>query len=77
MTVQFDSQPVTDQLMCYIDMCCINNSLSCLENKTTVRTILSDMLILRCYCHKRYTLSKPQASSENPNLLRCWRSSYF
>ena len=35
MTVQFDSQPVTDQNMKYIDMCCINNSISCLEKKTT------------------------------------------
>ena len=36
MTVQIDSQPVTDQNMWYIDMCCINNSISCLEKKTTV-----------------------------------------
>ena len=35
MTVQFDSQPLTDQNMWYIDMCCINNSISCLEKKTT------------------------------------------
>ena len=24
-------QPVTDQNMCYIDVCCTNNSISCLE----------------------------------------------
>ena len=63
MTVLVDSQPVTDQLMWYIDMCCINNAISCLEKKMTVRNILSDMLISRCYCNKRYTLSEPQASS--------------
>ena len=76
MTVQVDSQPVTDQITWYIDMCCNNNTISCLEKKTTVRNTLSDMLILRFYCHKRYTLSEPQASSENPHLLRCWRSSF-
>ena len=38
MTVQVDSQPVTDQYMCYIDMCCINNSISCSEKKTTFGT---------------------------------------
>ena len=38
MTVQVDSQPVTDQIMVYIDMCCINNSISCLEKKTTFGT---------------------------------------
>ena len=74
MTVQVDSQPMTDQIMWYID---INNSISCLEKKTTVKSTLSVMLILRFYCVKRYTLSKPQASSENPHLLRCWRSSFL
>ena len=38
MTVQGDSQPVTDQIMWYIDMCCINNSISCLKKKTTCGT---------------------------------------
>ena len=38
MTVQVDSQPVTDQIMWYIDMCCNNNSISCLERKTTLGT---------------------------------------
>ena len=37
MTVQIDSQPVTDQNLCYIDMR-INNSISCLEKKTTFGT---------------------------------------
>ena len=46
MTVQVDSQPVTDQNMWYIDMCCINNSISCLEKKTTKGNTLSDIL---CY----------------------------
>ena len=27
MTVQVDSQPLTDQIMMYIDMCYINNSM--------------------------------------------------
>ena len=69
MTVQDDSQPVTGKIMQYIDMCCNNNSISCLEKKTTVWNILSDMLIFRCYCHKRYTLSEPQASSEDPTFF--------
>ena len=34
MTVQVDSQPVTDQMMLYIAMCFIN-SISCLKKKTT------------------------------------------
>ena len=38
MTVQVDSQQVTDQIMLYIDMCCINNSIFCLEKKTTLGT---------------------------------------
>ena len=38
MTVQVDSQLVTDQNMWHIDMCCINNSISCLEKKTTFGT---------------------------------------
>ena len=38
MIVQVDSQPVTDQNMWYLDMCCINNSISCLEKKTTFGT---------------------------------------
>ena len=35
MTIQVDSQPLTDQIMIYIDMC-INNSTSWLEKKTTL-----------------------------------------
>ena len=38
MTVQVDSQPMTDQHMWKIDMCCVNNSISCLEKKTTFGT---------------------------------------
>ena len=38
MTVQVNSQPVTDQHMWYIDMCCFNKSISCLEKKTTFGT---------------------------------------
>ena len=38
MTVQVDSQPVTEQNIWYIDMCCINNSISCLKKKTTFGT---------------------------------------
>ena len=34
MTVVVDSQPVNDQNMWCITMCCINNSISCLEKKT-------------------------------------------
>ena len=43
MTVQVDRQPVTDQITMYTDMCYINNSISCLEKKTTVRNTCSDM----------------------------------
>ena len=38
MTVQVDSHPVTDQLMWYTNLCCINDSISCLEKKTTEGT---------------------------------------
>ena len=38
MTVQVDSQPMTDQIMWYIDMCFINNSIYCYKKKTTFRT---------------------------------------
>ena len=38
MTIQVDSQPVTDRIMWYITMPCINNSFSCLEKKTTFGT---------------------------------------
>ena len=38
MTVQVDSQPVTDQKQWCIDMCCSNNSISCLEKKATFGT---------------------------------------
>ena len=44
MTVQVDSQSVTDLCMWYIDMCYINNSISCLEKKTIFRNTWSDML---------------------------------
>ena len=44
MTVQVDSQSVTDQIMWYNDMCYINNSISCLRKKTAIRNIWSDML---------------------------------
>ena len=43
MTVQVDSQPMTDQHMWKIDMCCVNNSISCLEKKTTFGTHKHDM----------------------------------
>ena len=44
MTVEVDNQPVTDSIMLYIDICCINNSISFsnynspLEKKTTFET---------------------------------------
>ena len=38
MTVQVDTQLVTDQNMWYIDMCSIDNSIACLEKKTTFGT---------------------------------------
>ena len=48
MTVQVDSQPVTDQNMWNIDMCCINNSISCLEKKTTLGTHEQTSSMLVC-----------------------------
>ena len=38
MTVQVDSQPVTDQNMWFIDMCCNTNSISWVEKKMTFGT---------------------------------------
>ena len=46
MTAQVDSQPVTDQNMWYIDMCCINKSISCLEKKMTVGTHEQSCLVI-------------------------------
>ena len=48
MTVQVDSQSVTDQFMWYIDMCCINNSISCLEKKTTLGTHDQRCYVILC-----------------------------
>ena len=45
MTVLVDSQPVTEQIMWYIDMCCINNSISCSEKKTTFGTHEQTLLV--------------------------------
>ena len=57
MTVQVDSQPVTDHIIWRIDMCYINNSISCLEKKTTVRNTCSDMSlhVLNLYSSKLIT----------------------
>ena len=46
MTVQVDSQPVTDQNMWYFNTCFINNSISCLEKKQLKGT--NDQT---CYVH--------------------------
>ena len=62
MTVQVHSQPVTDQITVYIDMCCIINSISCLEKKMTVRNTWSDMLCsLKCMskCHCVFSFLPP------------------
>ena len=57
MTVQVDSQRVTDDIMWYIDMCYINNSISCLEKKTTAKNTCSDMSLhgLSLYSSKLIT----------------------
>ena len=50
MTVQVDSQPVTDQIMWYFDMCCINNSISCLEKKTILGIHGQTCYVTLCAC---------------------------
>ena len=57
MTVQGDSQPVTDHNIWYIDMCCINNSISCLRKKMTCGTHEQT-----CYVDFLYLLSLPLRS---------------
>ena len=66
MTVQVYSQPVTDHIMCYNDMCFIYNSISCLENKTTfgtheqtyyVNVGLNEIIDLKIQHFKNLTLS--------------------
>ena len=48
MTVQVDSQPVTDQNMWCIDMCCINDSIFRLEKKTTLGTYDQTCYVTLC-----------------------------
>ena len=48
--IQVDSQSVTGQYMWYISMCCINNSISCLEKRQhlehmSIHTMSSSMLV--------------------------------
>ena len=57
MTVQVDSQPMTDQIMWYIDMCCINKSISCLEKKTTLGTHDQTSYVALCVCLLRLEIS--------------------
>ena len=57
MTVQVDSQPVTDQIMWCIDMCCINNTISCLEKKTTLGTKDQTCYVKLCVCLLRLAIS--------------------
>ena len=50
MTVQVGSQPVTDKIMWQIDMCCINNSISCIEKKTTLGLHDQTCYFALCVC---------------------------
>ena len=60
MTVQVDSQPVTEQIMWTIDMCCINNSISFLEKKTTKGTHNQTCYVTLCDCLLRLEISMPR-----------------
>ena len=85
MTVQVESQPVTDQITWYIDMCCINNSISCLEKKTTVRKTLSDMLCppqtqskFHCvFVYQDQMISIPKNYSWSPDLCDHSRACFY
>ena len=68
MTVQVDSQPVTDQNMWYIDMCSINNSISCLEKKTTLGTHDQTCYVSLCVCLLRLQISTPRTYRCAPEL---------
>ena len=48
MTVPVDSQLVTDHFTWYINMCCINNYISCLEKKTTKEHKIRHVINLDC-----------------------------
>ena len=50
MTVQVDNQSVTDQIMWYIDMYCINTYISCLEKKTILGTQDQTCNVTLCVC---------------------------
>ena len=49
MTVQVDGQPLTDQIMWYIDMCC-NDFISYLEKTTTLGTHDQTCYVTLCVC---------------------------
>ena len=76
MTVQVDSQPVTDQIMCYIDMCCINNSISCLEKKTTLGTHYQTCYVTLFVCLLRLKISKPRTNRRAPELCSLSRACF-
>ena len=60
MTAQVNSQPVTDQNIWYIDMCCINNSISCLEKKMSLGTHDQTCYVTLCVCLLRLQISTPR-----------------
>ena len=67
MTVQVDSQPVTDQNMWCVVMCCINNFISCLEKKTTLGTHDQTCYVTMCYVYWDYKLARPELIGVHPS----------
>ena len=77
MTVQVDSQPVTEQIMRYINMCCINNSISCLEKKTTLGTNDQTCYVALCVCLLRLEISTLRNYRCAPELCDLIRACYL
>ena len=48
MNVPGDSQPVTDQIMWYIDLCRINNSISCLKRRRHIEHMNRHAMLTSC-----------------------------
>ena len=68
MTVQVNSQPVTDQISWYIGMSCINNSIYCLEKKMTLGTHNHTFYVTVRVCLLRLKISTPRTYRCAPKL---------
>ena len=77
MTVHVDSQPVTDRIMWYIDMCCTNNSISGIEKNMTMGTHDQTCYVSLCVCLLRLQISTPRTYRCAPELCDLSRACYL